>query len=328
MKSKMMMNNKLRKNIVILSIALILVCLFFVFSSIKKNNNKKEISDDYTMYYEYDGKLYYQNEDLQLILFAGLDSYDNNIVDSYRNSELSDCLVLLVLDNVNKTILPIQINRDTMCTYKVLGIGGQIAGESYGQIALAHTYGTGDMASLVNTKDAVSELFFDVGIDYYMSLPMNAVSVLNDKAGGVSVFIEDDFSSIDPSLVQGEEVLLKGDQALTFVRSRSGLDDSSNIARMERQRVYLRALFEKCSELVKKDSSFSQDALESISEYLIANTNTYGLSDIMNTLLSYELLDAVRLDGNARKGDTYIEFYVDKAKLDKFCINTFYLEAN
>ena len=321
------MNNKLRKNIIVLSIALILLSLLFLFANVFRNANRKEAEEDYQIYYEYKGKYYVENEDLQLILFAGLDSYDNNIVDSYRNSELSDCLVLLVLDNNKKTILPIQINRDTMCTYNILGIGGQIAGESFGQIALAHTYGTGDMASLVNTKDAVSELLFGVTIDYYVSLPMNAVGILNDKAGGISVLVEDDFSSIDPSLVQGEEVLLKGDQALTFVRSRAGLDDPSNIARMERQRVYLRALFEKCSELVKNDSSFSQDALNAVGEHLIANTNTYGLSDIANTLLGYELLDAVKLDGNARKGDTFIEYYVDEAKLEKFCLNTFYVET-
>lgn len=314
------------KNFLVL--LLIVLIVFFFFAYAYKNKRDSETNNvSYSQYYEYNGKQYIQNDDLSLILFAGLDSYDNNIVDSYRNNELSDCLVLLVLDRVNETVLPIQINRDTMCSYNILGIGGQITGEAYGQIALAHSYGSGDLDSLINSKDAVSKLLTDIYIDTYISLPMNAISILNDKADGVNVYIQDDFSGIDDTLVQGTTVLLKGSHALTFVRARSGMDDSSNIARMERQRVYLRALFDKCSNLVNNDSSFSQDALIAVGDYLIANTDTYGLSDIMNELLSYELLDAVKLEGTAKKGDMFIEFYPDEDKLEEFCINTFYTEV-
>lgn len=321
------MNYRFKRNIIVLIILTVIVSFFFFFAIKHVHEESELVQESYSQYNVINGTNYKQNDDLTLILFAGLDSQDNNVTDSYRNNELSDCLVLLVLDKTNKTILPIQINRDTMATYDILGIGGKYAGESYGQIALAHSYGSGGMDSLVNTKNAVSELLCDINIDYYFSLPMKSVAVLNDAAGGVEVYIEDDFTGIDDTLIQGQTCLIMGDSALTFVRARSEMDDSSNIARMERQRVYLRALFEKCSEIVKQDSNFSQEALNSVSEYLICNTNTYGLSDIMNTLLGYELLDSVKLEGEARVGETYMEFYVDEAKLENFCIETFFREV-
>jgi len=325
-----MRNNRLIRKYLISFILLIAILIvgFFIVYTINKNYASSTQEEAYIDYVEYDGKKYKQNDDLTLLLFAGLDSYDNELEDSYRNFNLSDCLVLLVLDNQNKTILPIQINRDTMCNYHVLGIGGQIVDSAYGQIALAHTYGSGDLSSLVNTKDAVSKLLNDINIDYYVSLPMNAVIEINDRAGGVTVLVEDDFSSIDSSVVMGEEVKLTGRQALTFVRARSGMDDASNIARMKRQKVYLRALYETSKKLVNEDSDFVFDTLENISDYLIANTNTYGLSDLADTLFDYELLEAVTLKGEASKGSEYIEYYVDENWLQEFCINNFYKEID
>lgn len=326
------MNNtqKLFRNFIIIIVVILLIITgFIVVNIIEKRKQEQEIiqseidTDALNQYY-YNGNYYVQNSDIQTILCVGLDSYNNEISDSYRNNELADCIVLLVLDKTNKTVLPIQINRDTMCNYHVLGIGGKITNDSFGQIALSHSYGSGDITSLVNVKDAVSNLLCNIRIDNYISVTMNAVAKINDKAGGVKVYVEDDFSSIDPSLVQGEEVLLLGDHALNFVRARQGLDDSSNINRLNRQRIYLRALYDVCAEKVNVDEGFVRDCLESISDYLIANTNIYGLSDMGNTLLEYDLLDAVQLKGEAKKGEEYMEFYPDESILEEFCINNFY----
>ena len=321
---------RLQRNILILIIVLVLGIVGFVAvnliekAQIKKVQEQVQKDIEQLDYFTYNNINYKQNDDLQLILCVGLDSYENNIVDSYVNDELADCIVLLVLDKTNKTVLPIQINRDTMCDYHVLGIGGRITNDTFGQIALSHTYGTGDIDSLVNVKDAVSNLLCDIKIDYYMSLTMDAVAKINDKAGGVTVLVEDDFSSIDDTLIKDQQITLFGEHALTFVRSRQGLDDASNINRLNRQRVYLRALYDTCKDKVINDPDFVSNSLNSITEYIIANTNIYGLSDIGNTLLEYELLDAVQLKGEAKKGETYIEYYVDDEALKQFCINTFY----
>ena len=318
------MRNK-KKGIIVLALLFLLMVAIFGLSLIKEFFDNDDTEGYYECDYVYNGQNYNEKDNLKLVLFVGLDSYDNTVSDSYRNDMLADCDVLLVLNEDDKTILPIQINRDTMCDYNILGIGGRIGGVEHGQLALSHSYGAGDMASLVNTKDAISNILTNIAIDYYASLPMDAVSVVNDLAGGITVYVEDDFSMVDPSIIQGQNNKLIGNQALRFVRARQGVDDNTNLSRMNRQRVYLRALFEKSKDLASSDSNFVFNTMNSISKYLIANTDVYGLSDLANTLLDYELLDAVQLKGEARVGEEgYMEYILDKKDVEKFCIDTFY----
>ena len=321
------MRNK-KKGIIVLALLFLLLGLLLGLTLIKRFVDNGEGESYYQCDYIYNDEQYNEKENLKLILFVGLDSYDNEIVDSYRNSELADCDVLLVLNEDDKTILPIQINRDTMCDYNILAIGGRIAGVENGQLALSHSYGSGDIASLVNTKDAISNILTGINIDYYASLPMEAVGKVNDLAGGITVYVEDDFSMVDPSIPQGVDYTLHGNQALTFVRARNGVDDNTNLSRMNRQRVYLRALFEKSKELVSEDPNFVASTMNSIGGYLIANTDIYGLSDLANTLLKYELLDAVQLKGEAKVGsEGYMEYHLNPSEVEKFCIDTFYTKV-
>ena len=69
-----------------------------------------------------------------------------------------------------------------------------------------------------------------------------SVKVLNDAVGGVNVLVSDDFSEVDPSIVQGE-MILRGDQALTFIRARKDVGTQLNVSRMERQQVYMKSFF-------------------------------------------------------------------------------------
>ena len=146
------------------------------------------------------------------------------------------------------------LNRDTMTKIQILGVRGDVAGTFTGQLALAHTYGSGERDSCLNTTEAVSNLLYGVGIDHYISITMDGVAILNDLVGGVEVEVMDDFSSIDSTLVQGETVTLMGNHALTYVRTRGGLEDSSNLHRMERQRQYLIALQKKLTEKANSDA--------------------------------------------------------------------------
>lgn len=75
-------------------------------------------------------------------------------------------------------------------------------------------------------------------IDFYVAMNMDGISELNDLAGGVTVTLEDDFSSIDPAMTKGTTLTLHGNQAETFVRSRMTVGDGTNASRMECQSVY------------------------------------------------------------------------------------------
>lgn len=51
-------------------------------------------------------------------------------------------------------------------------------------------------------------------VDFYVAMNMDGISELNDLAGGVTVTLEDDFSSIDPAMTKGTTLTLPGGKTL------------------------------------------------------------------------------------------------------------------
>lgn len=268
-----------------------------------------------------DGELYKFDRDKELVLAVGLDSQEQITSEGYRNNQQADFLYLLVIDKDNKSITPIQINRDSMVEYNILGVTGEIVDKTFGQIALSHTYGDGGLTSLCNTKDAVSDLFFGAHIDYYISLTMDAIPIINDELGGVSVYVEDDFTGIDDSIIQGQYCTLYGQSALTFVRARSEMEDSSNLARMTRQREYLTNMYKSFIETSRNDDKFAPRTLEKVSEYLVSSANTGDLQQLIKLAREFELKETVVLKGDAIKGENFMEYYIDDDSKNQIAID-------
>ena len=272
----------------------------------------------------YNGTAYARREDLETVLLLGVDKFEGETPEGYINNQQADFLLLLVMDKQNETCTPIQLNRDTMTQIQILGVTGEPAGTFTGQLALAHTYGSGEEDSCENTVLAVENLLYGVGIDHYVSLTMDGVALLNDLVGGVTVEVLDDFSGIDDSLVQGEAVTLKGQQALTYVRSRGGLEDSSNLHRMERQRQYLSALQQQLKAAVQQEDGFTLDALLQLNKYMVSDCTVDQLSELGNSLAAYQVSDILTAPGDAREGEEFMEFTVDEDALQQLVMDVFY----
>lgn len=272
----------------------------------------------------YNGTAYARREDLETVLLLGVDKFEGETPEGYVNNQQTDFLLLLVMDKENETCTPIQLNRDTMTQIQILGVTGEPAGTFTGQLALAHTYGSGEEDSCVNTVLAVENLLYGMEIDHYVSLTMDGVALLNDLVGGVTVEVLDDFSGIDDSLVQGETVTLQGQQALTYVRSRGGLEDSSNLHRMERQRQYLSALQQQLKAAVQQEDGFTLDALLQLNEYMVSDCTVDQLSDLGDSLAAYQVSDILTTPGDAQEGEEFMEFTVDEAALQQLVMDVFY----
>ena len=272
----------------------------------------------------YNGTAYAKKEDLETVLLLGVDKFEGETPEGYLNNQQADFLLLLVMDKENETCTPIQLNRDTMTQIQILGVTGEPAGTFTGQLALAHTYGSGEEDSCENTVLAVENLLYGMEIDHYVSLTMDGVALLNDLVGGVTVEVLDDFSGIDDSLVQGETVTLQGQQALTYVRSRGGLEDSSNLHRMERQRQYLSALQQQLKQASQQDSGFTLDALLQLNEYMVSDCTVNQLSDLGDSMAAYEIEDIRTTEGDAQVGEEYMEFTVDEDALQQLVLEVFY----
>lgn len=272
----------------------------------------------------YNGTAYARREDLETVLLLGVDKFEGETPEGYVNNQQADFLLLLVMDKQNETCTPIQLNRDTMTQIRILGVTGEPAGTFTGQLALAHTYGSGEEDSCENTVLAVSNLLYGMEIDHYVSLTMDGVALLNDLVGGVTVEVLDDFSGIDDSLVQGETVTLQGQQALTYVRSRGGMEDSSNLHRMERQRQYLSALQQQLKQASQQEDGFTLDALLQLNDYMVSDCTVNQLSDLGDSLAAYQVSDILTTPGDAQEGEEFMEFTVDEAALQQLVMDVFY----
>lgn len=271
-----------------------------------------------------DGVSYFPRQDMTVIMLAGIDE-DGPVVSSgsYNNPGEADMVTLLVFDETNKALDVLTLNRDTMLEMPILGIGGKQAGTAFGQLALSHTYGTGLEDSAVNLRTTVSNFLYGVHIDYYVTMNMDAIALLNDLVGGVKVNVTDDFSQIDPTIAMGEMVL-KGQQAMTYVRTRQGLGDQLNVTRMQRQREYMIGFMQALKENMSDSATFALEAYEKASPYSVTDCSSSAITALANRLIGYELRDVVAIEGENVAGEKYMEYHVDKDELDRVVLKYLY----
>lgn len=274
----------------------------------------------------YQGKEYILKENVETFLVLGLDTFEQlqSSDNSYKNDKQADFLMLLVFDNNAKKFSAIHINRDTMARVKVLDVAGNRLDTVTQQISLAHTYGNGRDVSCHNVSDSVSDLLYDVRVNHYISFTMDSVAVLNDLVGGVEVNVLDDFTGIDDTLIKGENVTLIGEHALNYVRSRYGLEDSSNSSRMLRQKQYIDALYEKALLCMRTDEEFLIDASIKMSEYIVSDRSVTQLQELAEKFESYTFLGIKSIEGESKMGENYIEFYPDSQSIEEIVIDLFY----
>lgn len=276
---------------------------------------------------ELDGVSYKLKRNLDTYLLMGLDKFSDTLSspDSYINNQQADFLFLIVVDHNQKTYSAIHLNRDTMTKIQRLGINGKKIGSFTGQLALAHTYGSGGKDSCRNTVQAVSDYLYQVPIEHYISITMDGLPILNDLVGGVTVHIDDDFSEIDPTLVQGKDIRLKGQQALTFVRARWYVSDNSNLSRMNRQREYINSLLKQLESKLRSDEHFGVSMLNKLSDYIVSDLLVDELANSADMLKTYSFGGILTINGEAVKGEKYMEFYPDEASL-KALVKQVFLE--
>lgn len=272
-----------------------------------------------------DGTTYRLRKGLESYLLIGLDKYsiDAPDPDAHRNTQQADFLILMLVDHENKSYTALHINRDTMTEIQRYGLAGMKLKSFIGQITLSHTYGGGGTDSCRYTCDAVSKLLLGVPVTHYLSLTMDAIPALNDLVGGVTVLINDDFSNVDPDLVQGTRQRLVGQQALTFVRARAGMKDASNLNRMERQREYMSGLYDAMHKKLSEDGSFSLELADTLTPYMVSDLSAEGLANLAASLNDYSNNGVESISGNAVVGEKFMEYYVDEDALRDQVIRLF-----
>ena len=172
----------------------------------------------------------------------------------------------------------------------------------------------------------MSALLDGVTVDHYAAFYLNAIGVLNDAVGGVTVTIEDDFSENDPTLIMGETITLNAEQAEHYVRSRMDVADGTNLNRMKRQMNYISTWAKQASNKMAQNTSFAATLTEQLGTSIVTDLSIQQISDLAQVFEEYALTGTYQLEGEAVLGEEYMEYYLDEDELQKTILQLFYEE--
>ena len=162
-------------------------------------------------------------------------------------------------------------------------------------------------------------------VDYYVAMNMDAIPILNDAVGGVTVNVTDDFSKVNPTITMGE-LTLQGDQVIDYVRTRKDVGDQKNLTRMERQKEYVDGFLKALMEKEQEDMEFAVSLYEQVAPYIVTDCSVNTLSGMVDRYAEFTLKEVITPAGENIIEDGHYAFYVDEEKLDELILELFYRE--
>ena len=269
------------------------------------------------------GQLYGFDHRIQTFLFVGTDnSGDRRSKEGEYAGNMSDFLFLMVLDYTDDSYGCIQIDRNTITDVAMLDGKGDVLGSRDMQICIAHAYGSDEEMSAENTASAVRKLLGELyKIDGYFVMGMGDIGALNSAVGGIDVTVPQDMTGVDPAMAKGATIHLDDKQAERFVRSRMGLEDSTNAARMTRQTEYMSGVFKKIRSYTKRDPAFGLKLFNILQETSHGTMTGKDFSRVAQMLLTGEDKGILRMKGETREGhiledgQEHEEFYPEEESI-------------
>ena len=222
-------------------------------------------------------------EGIQTVLICCTEDYDlSEEPGGFRNENRVNFMMLMVIDERAGIITPVQINPDSRVTFSIPGKGEK----TDMPIGAVCSYGSGGSDSSLNLLGAVSGLLGNVRIDHHMTFTMDAVSMVNDSIGGVSVPVSAYFGDLEE-----ETVLLSGADAVAYFSTRDGAD-ITNEDRMNRQHQYMRSLYTPFLQKAQ-DDEFLSDLLLRLGDNMATDLTLSQLILMFETFEQYAMAQEV-----------------------------------
>lgn len=318
-----------KKNIIVFIISIVVILAISAVAFAMKNNSKEEkntsseLQQESENYISYNGQKYQHNDHIRTYLYMGIDK-DGPVTeaeDSVSGGQ-SDAMFLIVVDSEKKTISVLSINRNTMTDVDVYDKDGNFVETRELQICLQHGFGDGMRTSCQRSVDAVSNLLYGEPVSGYIAMNMDAMPMMNDSVGGVTVEVLDDLTSPsrNVSLHKGETVTLNGDEAYVYLRSRDINEFDSATERLNRQMQYIQAFVKQAK---SKNAATLVSAYDAITDYIVTNVD---VPNLVNKLTTYEFDDSrmYTIPGETQMGEQYEEYHVDEDALYQLMLDIFY----
>ncbi len=292
---------------------------------------KAETDSDSNTYVYYKGKKYVYNDKVTTILFAGIDKHADEQLGTFGTAGQADCIIVGALNTENGKYKLMALSRDTMVDVNILDADGTFKGTENKQICLSYAYGDGKEKSCENLKKSVSRVLMGIPVNSYAAIDLDAIPILNDGVGGVTVNVIQDLSFRDPALTEGSRVTLYGTQAETFVRYRDiNGDENQNNLRMDRQKEYLTNFIKQTLKLTRDDIKTPVRLYNSIDGYLVTDIDvpmiTYYSSIFLKTGFSADD-NLIKIPGKTTHGEEYAEYHIDNDALFEIILDTYYTEV-
>jgi len=279
----------------------------------------------------YNGKKYQYNEEIEICLCMGIDK-DIPIEEKRQSGSqgLSDANMLVCVNHRSGEAKILAIPRDTMVTVKVVDEEGQLVQTARQQLTLQYGYGNTARESCRLMADTVSNLLYQVPVERYCSINMEALPVINDAVGGVDVAALEDITLNGVDYAAGEPVHLEGSDALAYVRTRDINKAESAMDRLERQSQYIAAYLGKAGRVIQQEPSLAAEVFESLDDNMYSNITVEELDKLVSAIADsgtgMENGAMLTVPGEVVMGEKLEEFHVDEDALKEMVIQTFYIE--
>lgn len=285
------------------------------------------VTDDSGQTVTYEGDTYVYNQNMVSIVFLGVDRSTLG-TDEYGNAGQADAIYIFAYDTVTKKSSIIPVSRETMTDIDIYSSSGNYIGSETAQLCLAYAYGDGKKLSSQTTLKALSRLFYNIPLTYYVTVNWDVIEPINDAINGVTVKALETISSDGSYIVEGEKTHLLGHDAFVYVKFRDHLHSNTNANRLARQKQYIKAYINKLIPEAKKDIGIVSDLYGIADEYMHTNISgsqlVYIASSVLPSVYSAKDIPFKSIDGETKPGEEHDEFYIDNDSLYKTILDVYY----
>jgi len=276
----------------------------------------------------YEGKTYRYNPNMIAILCMGIDKgLSGEETSEIGENGQADSIFLIALDRERGKVSMLSLSRDSMVDVNVYDTDGNFVETKNMQLCLAYAYGDGKEESCKNTAVSVSRLLYGMPVHSYAAIDLDALGILNDLAGGVTVRVAEDLTASDPALKEGETVTLNGKQADNYVRSRDSQKLDSNNQRMARQKQYFMAFLQQVLNRTKADITFPTKLYQALDGYMVTDITASEITYLGSWALEHGSIadfEMYTVPGKVEQGEEYAEFRIDEKVLYEIILKLFY----
>ena len=274
-------------------------------------------------YITYKGKEYRRDQNVQALLLMGVDRESTaQVGEQTGDAGQADSLNLLILNKKEQTAKILQISRDSAVDIDVYDENGSKVMTAEGQLCLQYAFGDGGGRSCRLTVEKTEELLGGIDIDSYLALTLDGIKVAVDAAGGIPITVPEDYTWIDPAFQKGASLVLNGEQAEQYVRSRDTETLDSNQQRMERQSQFMRALLSMLA-----GGGFSTQELTDLYQQLEPYMTTNLTADELTQIAGYTFQEETQtVPGEVTEQDGRALYITDAEKIQDLIINEFFIE--